>query len=142
LERAWGVDAEELELVADVRMPRPASRAMTAGIERPDYDPVTGLPSRDSGADLSDQAGHLVPYDLRDVNALIHVALVDVEVRPADAAVCNKQSHLARAGAADLGLAQLYRLASLIVCSFHLSYPFFSNSRNVPAVCRALPATL
>ena len=83
-----------------------------------------------------------MPYDLGDVNALIHVALVDVEVRPADATVRNKQSHLARAGVADLGLAQLYRLASLVVSSFHLSCSSFSNSRNVPAMCRAPSATL
>jgi hypothetical protein len=46
------------------------------------------------GPDRGYDARHLVPQHLREMNAMIHCAMEDVQVSPADAAIRDTDLHL------------------------------------------------
>ena len=95
LERARGVDAEELEVAADVAHALVGGR-LAARVERPHDDVLADREAVDARAELGNRPRHLVPDDLRHPHAVVHVAVRDVEIRAADAAEPDVEPDLAR----------------------------------------------
>ncbi len=96
LQCAGRIDADELQLLANVAVAREAGRALVARVERHDGDAVTRCETFDTGADSGDSAGHLVAEHLRHVDAVVHVAVVDVKIGAANAAMRNLNLDLTR----------------------------------------------
>jgi hypothetical protein len=120
LESAWGIDSQKPEVVADVGVSGLACWTGSTGIQWADDNPVANLPAGDAVAKLGDLARHLVPDHLGYGHSLVHVALIDVQVCAAHAAVGDVDSHLAWAWGLWNGLSELYSLAPAIVSCFHL----------------------
>jgi len=98
LHGAGGVDADELEFGADVGVAAPAGGADAAGRERPNGDAVARRPALDPGADGRDGARAFVADHLREFDAVVHVAVEQMEVGTADSAVGDLDLDLARGG--------------------------------------------
>ena len=65
LQRAGGVDADEVQVLADVRVAGEAGGAGAVPVERHHGDRVAGRPAGHAGADGVDRAAHLVAEDQR-----------------------------------------------------------------------------
>ena len=83
-------------------MAGPAGRAVAAPLERHDGHLVAGLPTRDTGADRIDGAGHLVTDGPRRGDAVVHGSVGDLEVCPAYPCEGDGDADLARAGLGGL----------------------------------------
>ena len=121
LKCAWRVDPQELEMVADVSVPGLTRRAGSTGIEWTDDNPIADLPTSDVLADLGDFARHLVSDNLWNRHALVHVALKDVQVCAAHAAVGDVDAHLLWAWRLRDGLSELKEegIVRSVGCSCH-----------------------
>ena len=91
LERTRGIDAEELEVAADVADAL-VGRCLAAGVERAYDDRVTDRVLVHARAELGNGAGHLVPDHLWRTYAVIHVTVRDMNVGAADAAVARRRA--------------------------------------------------
>ena len=87
LKGAGRINAEELEMMADMLMTSRAGRAGAAGCQRHDRHPFASLEMLDSFAQLMYRPRHLVTKRLRHSDPLVHRAVEDVQVSAADAAV-------------------------------------------------------
>lgn len=103
LHRAGGVDADEVEVLADVLMAFEAGRAGVVPAQRHHSDRVPGRPAVHAGADADDPAGHLVPQDGGCGHPGVHVAVEDVQVGAADADIGGRELHLAGTRGGGLG---------------------------------------
>src|SRR4030095_1351734 len=97
LECARRVDPEEAEVPTDVAEPL-VGGSFAAGVEWPHDDGVAYLEPLDAYPELGHPAGHLVPDDLRDRDPVIHGAVRDVQIGPADPAVRDLEPDLAVGG--------------------------------------------
>jgi hypothetical protein len=93
LEGPRGVDAEELEVPADVGVALVGGR-LAARVERPDDYRLADLEPGDAWSELGHRAGHLVPDDLWRLHTVIHRPVGDVQVGAADATVGDVEAHL------------------------------------------------
>ena len=98
LHRTWGVDAHEVQPLADVLVTGQACWALAAPLERHDGHRITDRPGRHALAYVRDATGHLVPEDRWQLHALVHVAVQDVQVSAADPGEGDLDPHLSRAG--------------------------------------------
>jgi hypothetical protein len=87
LQRAWSVNADELELLANVTVPSLASWALSARIERPNRDVISRLISAYLIAHCSHCPRHFMTEDLRHSYSMIHVAVEQMEVGSTNAAI-------------------------------------------------------
>ncbi len=98
-ETSVAVDAEDLEIAADVHLSGHALHAMHAGDVGLRRDEIPDLPARDGGSDLDDFAGEFVTECLRhrpDARLRPFVPLIDVDVGPADARSLDSDQDLTR----------------------------------------------
>ena len=84
LEGARTVDADEVQVLADVTVPPEAGGALATGLQRPSDDAISHRPVLYFGPDLLDRPGHLVPDHLGHLDPWVHVAGEDVQIRAAD----------------------------------------------------------
>ena len=94
LECAGRVDAEELEVAADVAE-APIGWGFASRIQGTDDDPVADADSVYVRSDLRDRPRHLMADDLGYAHPVIHAAVRNVDVRAADATVGNVDAHFA-----------------------------------------------
>jgi hypothetical protein len=108
-ECAVAIDAEDLGPLAHVRPAGAAVEAHPAGDMALGRDEVAGAHVFDSGADVDDGAGELVPQGQRWPNALRRpgVPVVDVEVGPTDAGGLDLHEHLVRPRTGNRNLHEL-----------------------------------
>ena len=118
LQRAGGVDAEELEVAADVAQAAIGGR-LAARVERPHDHLVAGLETLDSVTDLGDRPRHLVPDHLRWPHPRVHRAVRDVQIGAADAAVGDLEPHLSRSRRADVAGPDGEHAGALVVDGTH-----------------------
>ena len=105
LHPARQVDAQDLQVVADVAGPDPARAARPAEPHGLDHDAVAGLDAA-AGGRLDDLGERLVADDAAARDAIVEMPLEDVEIRPADAHPPDAEEGLARAGRGDRRLAR------------------------------------
>ncbi len=98
LHRALRVDAHEFQVLANVAVTGAAGRTIVAGIERHHRHRIAHRKAFDARPQRRHRAGHLVSQDLRQVNAPVHLAMIDMQVRSADSAVTHLDLHFARSG--------------------------------------------
>ncbi len=98
LERAGSIDADELQVMADVAVAHAAGRTGAAGIERAHGDAISRLPAGNAGTDGGERAGHFMSHDVRQSQAVGHGAVKQMQIRAADSAVLDFDLHLAGAG--------------------------------------------
>ena len=101
-------------------------------VERAHDHVVALFPGGDVGGDGGDGAGHFVAHDQRRADALVHVALEDVQVGAAHAAIGNFDADFAGFWIAGGGGADFDGLVAFVVGGFH-GGPF-----AIMGVCRAL----
>jgi hypothetical protein len=94
-EAAVAMDAEDLEIAADVGAPDPAGVAGAAGDDRIDHHPLTDDRRHDAGADRFDLAGELVADHPRIDRERVG-AVQNVHVGAADAGALHPHPDLAR----------------------------------------------
>ena len=104
LQGAGRVDADEVEVLADVGVAGEAGGTGSVPGQRHDGDGVADAPPLDAVADRGDRAAHLVAEHEGLLDAGVHVAVQDVQVGAAQSDVRNAQLHLARPGRRGLGL--------------------------------------
>ena len=97
LHRTRRVDADEVQVLADVLMPRTAGRAGVVPAQRHHRDRVTGPPALHPRPDPHHPAGHLMPQDGGRTHPGIHVAVEDMQIGTADTDKGGSQLHLTRA---------------------------------------------
>ena len=100
-----------------------AGRTVAAPVERPDRDPVAGTEGGHAGTGLFDHAGHFVADGLRNSDPLIHLAVEDVQIGSADAAVGDPDPDLPLAGFGGCDVAHFKGLVSGVKTCFHLFAP-------------------
>ena len=118
LQRTGRVDAEELQVVADVAEPAIGGR-LAARVERAHDNRVAGAKAGDSLADLGDRPRHLVADHLRGMHAGVHRPVRDVQVGPAHAAVGDVEAHLVGARLLDGCLADREAAAAVVIDRVH-----------------------
>ncbi len=94
LQRAGGVDADEVEVLADVGVSGETGRAGSIPRERHDGHAVADAPPAHALAERGDRAAHLVAEDEGGRDAGIHVAVQDVQIRAAQSRVGDGDLHL------------------------------------------------
>ena len=75
---------------------------LAARVERPHDDGVADLEAVHARPELGHCSRHLVPDHLRCADTVVHCAVRDVQVGPADPAVRDLEPHLAVGGGARL----------------------------------------
>jgi len=95
LHRAGGVNANEFQLLADVAVTAQAGGTLAAWVEGADGDAVAWFPIFDIVADCFDHRAAFVADDLGKLDAVVHVAVEEMEVGSADAAVGDSELDLA-----------------------------------------------
>jgi hypothetical protein len=83
------------------------------------YNVLSNLHVFDSRANLNDHPGRFMADHLRDLDSPIHVAVVDMHIRPTDATVSDLQPHFARIGWNDSALADSKCSVAFVICGFH-----------------------
>ena len=96
MHRARRVDANELQVLADVRAAL-VERRRFAEPQWPHGDAIADSKTVDALADFRDLGGCFVADDLRRSDATVHRPVVDVDVGAADAAISHSQTHLSGA---------------------------------------------
>ena len=96
-------------------------------VKWPHGDPIPGTPLRNAIANCFDRARHLVSNDLWKLDAVIHIAVKDMEVRSADAAMGNADLHLSGTGLHGRAGASRDTLMTLVEGCFHKNSILSSN---------------
>src|SRR5262249_32399428 len=131
------VDADELQLLADMAVSRAAGGAAPARVERADRDAVAGRPSGDAVAGDRNRSRHLVADHLRERDAVVHFPVKDMQVRAADAAVRYLDLYLSGARRDGSAIADANLFLALVICRSHQITSANSWSRrNCPLPCR------
>jgi hypothetical protein len=99
-----------------VLVSRQTGRALTAPVERHDRHSVADLPGFYAVAKKSNATRHLMPKHGRRLDARIHVAVQDVQIRPADAGIGNLDLYFSWTGRLGLHLNNVDSLITDIVC--------------------------
>ena len=94
LQRARRIDADELQVLADVAVAGGAGGAIAARVERTHGDAVARAPARHSAAHAGDGARHFVAHHVRQGQTVRHGAVKEMQVGAADAAIGNADLHL------------------------------------------------
>ena len=123
LECAWCIDPEELEVPADMAEAL-VGRCLASRVEWPHDDGVADLEAVHARPELGHCSRHLVPDHLRCADTVIHSAVRDVQVRPADPAVRDLEPHLAVDRGAGLRVAKREAAAAVVVDGLHGPWPF------------------
>src|ERR1043166_1988217 len=89
LQRAWSVDADEFQILANVAVTGAAGGALVARIERTHGNAVAAREAVHARTDVHYGARHLMPENLRHMDAVIHRSMKDVEIGATDAAEGN-----------------------------------------------------
>ena len=118
LQRAGRVDAEELQIAADVAEPA-IRRRLAARVERAHHDRVADAKAGDSLADTGDRPRHLVADHLRGMHAGVHRPVRDVQVGPTYAAVRDVKAHLVGSRLLDRGLPDREAAGAVVVDRSH-----------------------
>jgi hypothetical protein len=119
LQRTGGVDANEVEVLADVLVSCQARRAGAIPVERHDGDGVTCLPACNAVTECRNRSTHLVAKHERRRHALIHVPVQDVQVGATQARIRDFDLHLAGFGRRGLSFANGNRAVSHVASCQH-----------------------
>ncbi len=122
-ETAVHVDAQQLECLAHVLVPRQAGHALPAGDDRVHHDPIARLPALHALADLDDRPAELVSLDRRVLHPAVELAAIDVQIRSTDPGVARGYQYLVRR---DLRVGRVPETDVPVVlqnCCFHLFAP-------------------
>ena len=118
LKRARGIDPQKIQILTDVPMPPPAGRTRAASHRGFNHHAVAHG-ERGIFCSLHNFAAHLVPHHQRNLHALIHVALINMQIRAAQARPRHFDEHFASRGPRDVDVAQFNALGSQINRCFH-----------------------
>src|SRR5262245_28400577 len=118
LHPARKIDAEDLELVAEVRSAHAAGAAASAADDRLHHDSIAACEPARAGR-LDDLAEGLMADDAPPGYAMVEVTLEDVKVRAADADPADPQERLVANGRGLLHLARRERPRTLIESGAH-----------------------
>ena len=124
LERAGGIDPDELQVLADVaggRRGRPGSAPQGSSGRTVTRSPT--LPALHARTHRGDGPRHLVPHDVREPQPVGHCAVEEVQVGTADTAVRDANLHLARARCGRDTLPDPDSLVPFVKARFHKSSP-------------------
>ncbi len=94
LHTAGSIDTDEFQVFANVVLSK-IRRVIGTGLQGAHRYPVAHLPVGYAHTNFGDFGRHLVADHLRNTDPLIHIAVVDVDIRTAYSAVRYLQAHLA-----------------------------------------------
>ena len=92
---------------------------MAARVERPHRHTIARGEPCNAIAQRSNRAGHLVSHDLRKVHAAVHLAMEDVQIGSADAAMRDTDLYLSFCWQRRNAVANADRFVSFVIGSFH-----------------------
>src|SRR4051794_38883241 len=121
LHGARRIDADELEVHANMAVACLASSTGSARIQGTHGDSVARLPCPCVGANRLYRAGDFMADDLGQFNPMVHSSVKDVEVCPADTAVGYANLHLTPVWRNRRTRSGRHVLVTLVECCFHES---------------------
>ena len=98
LHRSIGVEAQELQVMADVTVSGVACRAIPAVIQRTNHNTLPRCNACTPFTNGLHRAGHLVADDSVETDTRIHVAVEDMHVGPANSAIGDADGDFIRTG--------------------------------------------
>ena len=115
LHGAIGIEAQEFQLVTDVLVTSFTGRAVATVIKGAHDHLLTGSQPFNIRANRLDHTGHLVANHALEPDTGIHVAMVDMHIGAANAAIGNANRNLARTGCRGWRLIDGERLVAPVV---------------------------